>query len=119
MLRATAPETDATFIWFVETNSAYRNGVSIGGLDRGVIVAGKLNSTTNTSTNTNNDGPQCGIEFEPNLATTNNINITVTGGSAAGNGCTLSTTAGSGFCFFNSASTQMGIKLHGLSAISN
>ena len=87
----------------VEASTNYRNGMSVVGVDRGVITGGLFNS----SSNTNNDGPQCGVDFEPNDANSANSNIVMTGASSFSNGGTLSTTGGSGFCGFGANQTEI------------
>jgi hypothetical protein len=95
-------------------NNSYRNGMSVVGADRITIIGGNFNSTVNT----NNDGPQCGVDFESNAGvTTLNSNITIIGSSAFSNGGTLSTTGGNGFCFYGPAPT--GIKAISLNASGN
>ncbi|MDF0581265.1 hypothetical protein [Bradyrhizobium yuanmingense] len=106
----------STFVSVInhEAGGNYRNGMSIVGLDRGHFVGGIFNSTSNT----NNDGPQCGVDFESDAGVnTLNSNITVFGGSAVGNGGTLSTTGGSGWCFFGP--DPSGIAVYGITGSSN
>jgi hypothetical protein len=73
-----------------ESTGNYRNGMSVVGLDRGVIEGGIFNSTSNTNPV---DGPQCGIDFEPNGSTSQNTNISVFGITASSNGGALATRA--------------------------
>lgn len=108
--------TNTTFVHAENlfTNNVYRNGMSVVGVDRMTLIGGYFNSTTNT----NNDGPQCGVDFESNAGvTTLNSNITVFGGSAVANGGTLSTTGGSGWCFFGPTPTN--IRLYGVQGSGN
>ncbi|MDA9508095.1 hypothetical protein XI09_26350 [Bradyrhizobium sp. CCBAU 11386] len=103
------------FLENLEASGNYRTGMSVVGVDRMVIIGGFFNSTSNT----NNDGTQCGVDFEPDAATSANTNITVVGASASGNGGTLSTTGGSGFCVLGSPSNTQNLVLYGLNAVSN
>lgn len=103
------------FLENVEASGNYRNSMSVVGIDRMTIVGGYFN----TANNTNNDGPQCGVDFEPNDANSANTNISVFGASASGNGGTLSTTGGSGFCVFGSPSNTQNLVFYGVNAIGN
>jgi hypothetical protein len=95
-------------------NNNYRNGMSIVGVDRATFIGGNFNSNTNTT----NRGPQCGVDFESNAgSTTLNSNITVFGGAAHANGGTLSTTGGSGWCFFGP--NGAGIQVFGIGGSGN
>jgi hypothetical protein len=95
-------------------NGNYRNGMSIVGVDRATFIGCNFNSTSNT----NNDGPQCGVDFESNAGvTTLNSNITVFGGSAVANGGTLTTTGGSGYCFLGP--DPSGIRVYGITGSGN
>jgi hypothetical protein len=87
------------FLENVEATGNYRNGLSVVGLDRGTIVGGLFNSNNNTT----NDGPQCGIDLEPDAAASANTNIGLFGVTASSNGGTLSTGGGSGICVFGTA----------------
>lgn len=98
----------------LEATNSYRNGMSVVGVDRATFIGGNFNSTSNS----NNDGPQCGVDFESNPGvTTLNSNITVYGGNAATNGGTLSTGGGSGWCFFGP--DPAGIKVYGVTGSAN
>lgn len=99
-----------------ESNGNYRNGVSVVGLDRGNIIGGFSNSNNNT----NNDGPQCGYDFEPDAGGfSNNSNINVWGISAASNGGTLSTTGGSGICVFGTIGNTTNLTITDVTSSSN
>jgi hypothetical protein len=92
----------------------YRNNMSIVGVLRMSVFGGKFNSASNT----NNDGPQCGVDIEPNGATTANAGIHFYGTTANGNGYpTFSATGGSGFSVLGSNNTD--IDFFGVDANSN
>ena len=94
----------------------WRNGMSIVGLDRADFINGNFNSNANAT----NDGPQCGVDMESNAGvTTLNSNIRMIGLTAVANGGTLSTTGGSGFCFFGPAPASASILAWGLSGSNN
>ncbi|OAF17858.1 hypothetical protein AXW67_06980 [Bradyrhizobium neotropicale] len=97
----------------VEANNNYRTGLSLVGATRGVITGSRFNATSNT----NNDGTQCGVDFEADGATTANTFITIENSSAFNNGGTLTTSGGSGFCFFGGNNSNL--TADGLSASGN
>jgi len=99
----------------VEVTGNYRNGMSVVGLDRGMIVGGYFNSNNNT----NNDGPQCGIDLEPDAAASANSNISIVGISASSNGGTLSTTGGSGICVFGTIGNTTNLTITDVNSSSN
>lgn len=103
------------FIENIECTGNYRNGMSVVGLDRGVIIGGYFNSNNNT----NNDGPQCGIDFEPDASTSANSNISVYGVSCSSNGGTLSTTGGSGISVFGTIGDSTNLVFDSVHASSN
>lgn len=81
----------------------YRTGLSVVGATRGTITGSYFNSTSNT----NNDGTQCGVDFEADGSSTTNTFITIENSSAVANGGTLSTSGGSGFCFFGGFNSNL------------
>lgn len=100
----------------VRATNNYRNNITVAGVDRLDIFGGKGNSANNT----NGDGPQCGIDFEPDNSSNQNTNITVHGGSYNSNGqAGLTTSGGSGICVFGSPSNTTNLQIHGVNVGSN
>lgn len=100
----------------VEAVGNYRNNMSIVGLQKGAIIGGKFNSAGNS----NNNGPQCGIDFEPDGATSTNTEIQVFGVTASGNGTAgFSAGGGSGICVFGASSDTSDLLIYGINVNAN
>lgn len=81
----------------VYAQNNYRNGLTIDGVDEMTVLGGFYDLTVNT----NGNGPQCGIDAEPDDANGTNTNIALIGVSASGNGqAGFGGTGGTGICVY-------------------